>query len=208
VRGSDPQGGGRTEGGEALLAVETRSAELWSESEGIISGPAASPPWYVLWTHSHCEQLVHDQLAAKGFHPFLPKMDVWSVRGGRRRPISTPLFPGYLFLNDALDKAAHIEARKARGVVRILGDGWDRPALIPDPEIEAIRRLVSARFPMLPHPYLREGSRVRIVAGPLAELEGILVKVRPDKGLLVLSVNLLQRSVAVQVDCTQVVPAS
>jgi transcription antitermination factor NusG len=118
-----------------------------------------------------------------------------------------PLFPGYLFLNDALDKAAHIEARKCRGLVRILGDGWDRPARVPEAEIEAIRRLVDSRLPALPHPYLREGRRVRILSGPLAEVEGILVKVRPDRGLVVLSVDLLQRSVAVQVDCTQVAPA-
>jgi transcription antitermination factor NusG len=78
---------------------------------------------------------------------------------------------------------------------------------VPEPEIEAVRRLVGSRLPAFPHPYLREGRRVRIVSGPLAELEGILVKVRPDKGLLVVSVNLLQRSVAVEVDCTQVAPS-
>jgi transcription antitermination factor NusG len=55
---------------------------------------------------------------------------------------------------------------------------------------------------MLPHPYLREGQRVRITRGPLADLEGILVRMNHKKGLLVVSVNLLKRSVAVQLDCT------
>lgn len=168
---------------------------------------AASEPWHVLWTHSHCEQLVCDQLTAWGFHPFLPKMDAWSAAGARRRQVRVPLFPGYLFLNDGLDKFSHTAARKARGLVRILGEGWDRPALVPQEEIETIRRLVSSGLPALCHPYLREGRRVRIVAGPLADVEGVLVKVRPDKGLLVLSVSMLQRSVAVQVDWDQVVPA-
>jgi transcription antitermination factor NusG len=117
------------------------------------------------------------------------------------------LFGGYLFLNDDLDKAAHTETIKVRGVVRVLGEGWDRPAVVPEVEIKAIRRLVDAGVPMVAHPYIREGRRVRIVSGPLAELEGILMKVRPDKGLLVLSVNLLQRSVAVEIDCTRVAPA-
>jgi transcription antitermination factor NusG len=164
-------------------------------------------PWHVLWTHSHCEQLVFEQLEARGFHPFLPRVGSWSTRAGRRRMVHVPLFPGYVFVNDALDRAAHVEARKARGVVRVLGESWERPAVVPEAEIEALRRLVDSRLPTLPHPYLREGRRVRIVAGPLAGLEGMLVKARPDKGLLVLSVNLLQRSVAAEVDWTDVAAA-
>jgi transcription antitermination factor NusG len=151
--------------------------------------------------------MVCDQLTAKGFHPFLPQMDVWSVRAGHRRLISAPMFPGYLFLNDALDKGRHIEVRKARGLARILGESWDRPAVVPNAEIEAVRQVAASRVPAFAHPYVREGRRVRIVSGPLADVEGILLKVRPEKGLLVVSVHLLQRSVAVEVDGTQVVPA-
>jgi len=59
----------------------------------------------------------------------------------------------------------------------------------------------------MPHPYLRDGERVRILRGPLADVEGILVRTKPNKGLIVLRVALLQRSVAVEVDCTLVTPA-
>lgn len=163
--------------------------------------------WYVLWTCSHSEQLVHDQLAAKGFHLFLPKIDVWSRRGGLRHLIRVPMFPGYLFLRHAMDKGSYIEVRKARGLVRILGERSDRLAVVPDEEIEAIQRVLDARVPAMPHPYLREGQRVRITRGPLAGIEGILVQFRSDKGILVLSIELLQRSVAVSVDCTLVVAA-
>jgi len=163
--------------------------------------------WYVLWTCSHCEQVVHDQLAAKGFQPFLPKISVWSRRGGIRHCIRAPMFPGYLFLHHAMDKASHIEVRKARGLVRILGERGDRLAVVPDEEIEAIQKVQRAHLPALPHPYLREGQRVRITRGPLADVEGILVQIKPNKGLLVLSIDLLQRSVAVEVDCTLVVAA-
>jgi transcription antitermination factor NusG len=120
--------------------------------------------------------------------------------------LDVPLFPGYLFLRGSLDKARHTEVRKARGLVRILGERWDRPATVPEHEIDAIRALVDSRLPAARHPYLREGRRVRIASGPLAGIEGILVKDRADKGLLVLSVNLLQRSVAVEVDCRHVDP--
>src|SRR5207302_8461831 len=116
-------------------------------------------------------------------------------------------FPGYLLLLDALDKSSAVEVRQARGLVSILGERWDQRAVVPEEEIGAIRRVVSARLPALLHPYLKEGQRVRILRGPMADLEGILVRTKPNKGLLVLSVELLQRSVAVEVDCTLAVPA-
>jgi transcription termination/antitermination protein NusG len=117
------------------------------------------------------------------------------------------MFPGYLFLRRAMDKASYIAVRKARGLVSVLGERWDRLAVIPDREIDAIQAVQQARLPVLPHVFLREGQRVRITRGPLEDVEGILVRQKPNSGLLVLSVNLLQQSVAVEVDCTCVVPA-
>jgi transcription antitermination factor NusG len=67
-----------------------------------------------------------------------------------------------------------------------------------------MQKVLSAQLPVLPHPYLREGQRVRVIHGPLAGVEGILVRTKPTKGLLVLSIELLQRSVAVEVDATLV----
>lgn len=163
--------------------------------------------WYALWTNSHCEQLVHDQLRARSFDPFLPKVNVWSRRGEARHIVSLPLFSGYLFLrHPAMDKTSYVELCKARGLVRVLGERWDQLHVVPDGEIDAIRKALDSRLPVTRHPYLREGQRVRIVGGPLADLEGILVRTRPNKGLVVLNVNLLQRGVAVEVDCTRVVP--
>jgi transcription antitermination factor NusG len=158
------------------------------------------PLWYALYTRSHCEQLVCDQLTAKGFHVFLPTLDVWSQRAGPRRLIAVPMFPGYLFLRHAIDKASYLEVRKARGLVRILGERWDRLSVVPDADIDAIHITVHAAVPVMPHPYLREGQRVRIIQGPLRGVEGILVESKPTKGLLILSVDLLQRSIAVEID--------
>ena len=163
--------------------------------------------WYALWTRSHCEQLVADQLTAKGYHLFLPKIGVWSKRGGLRHLSSVPMFPGYLFLRHAIDKASYLAVRKARGLVRILGERWDRMAVVPDGEIEAIQRVLGAHLAARPYPYLREGQRARLTGGPLAGVEGIVLRLNPNKGLLVLSIGLLQRSVAVEVDWTLVVAA-
>jgi len=166
-----------------------------------------SPAWHALWTRSHCEQLVHDQLAAKGFDLFLPMIDRWSRRGGLRHRIRIPMFPGYVFLHGVADKASYVEVVKARGLVRVLGERWDQLATVPARELEAIRRIVDAGVPALPYAYLREGQRVRITRGPLTDVEGILVRTKPNRGLLVVWVELLQRSVAAHVDCTWVVAA-
>ena len=163
--------------------------------------------WYALYTRSHCEQLVCDQLTARGFYLFLPKIDVWSRRAGKQRLISVPMFPGYLFLRHTMDKLSYIDVRKARGLVRILGERWDKLSVIPDTEIEAIQRVFNMSLPVLSHPYLREGQRVRITRGPLTGIEGILLQSKPAKGLLILSIDLLQRSVAVEVDWHMVTAA-
>ena len=168
---------------------------------------ASEPKWHVLWTRSHCEQLVYDQLATKGFAPFLPKMHVWSRHDGVRRPTHIPMFPGYLFLHQAMYMASYVEVRTARGLVALLGEGWDRLAVVPDAEIEAIQKVHSSYLPARPHAFLRAGERVRITQGLLAGAEGILVRSKSNKGLLVVSVEMLQRSVAVEIDCTLVVSA-
>jgi transcription termination/antitermination protein NusG len=165
-------------------------------------------PWLALWTHSHAEQLVHDQLIAKRFEAFLPLIPTWSRRGGLRHLIRKPMFPGYLFVRHALDKTSYIEIMKTNGMARILGERWDRPAIVADAEIEGVRQVLNTGLPILPHSYLREGHRVRITHGPLAGVEGVLVHHKPTKGLLVVSVDLLQRSVAVEVDGVFVAPVS
>jgi len=117
------------------------------------------------------------------------------------------LFPGYLFLHHALDRWSDVEVRKDRGLVAILGEGWGGRAVVPPGEIEAIRAVVDTAEPAFPYPYPAAGQRVRITAGPLADVEGVLVRTRPARGLLVLSVELLRRCVAVEIDCTLATPA-
>lgn len=150
---------------------------------------------------------MRDQLSAKGFDPFLPKIAQWSRRKGLRYLARVPMFPGYLFLrHGALEKASYVEVSKTKGLVRVLGERWDRLATVPDREIDAIQKIMEANLPALPHRYLSAGQRVRVVQGPLLNAEGILVESEPRKGLLVLSIDLLRRSVGVQIDCTLVSP--
>jgi transcription antitermination factor NusG len=159
-----------------------------------------SDEWYAVWTRSNCERLVVEQLAAKAFTPFLPEMSVWTRRDGKSRLASVPIFPGYLFVRQAMDKASYVEILKARGVVRILDGGWSRLTPIAADEVDAIQRLVHSGLPIFPHVYFQQGDHVRVVEGPLAGVEGLFVREQPNKGRLVLSINLLQASVAVEVD--------
>jgi transcription termination/antitermination protein NusG len=177
-----------TEGGEALP----------------VFGDSTTPRWRVLWTHSNCEQLVFDQLVAKGFDPFLPTVEAWCRRAGGKTLARTPLFRGYLFLRHAMDKASYLEVRKARGLVRVLGERWDRLEAVPELEMEGIQMVLRSGLPVLPYPYLKEGQRVRVTGGALAGVEGIVIQGNPRKGVLVVSVNLLRRSIAVRLDCTVV----
>jgi len=164
--------------------------------------------WSVLWTHSNSERGVQEQIAAKGFETFLPTIRTWSRRRGAQSLIAVPMFPGYVFVRHAIDKRSYLEMLKARGVVRILGERWDRPASVPDADIASIRRVSGADVPVFPYPYVSEGQQVRIEHGALAGVEGILIATKPQKGLLVVSVDLLQRSVAVEVESTHVRPVS
>jgi len=187
---------------ETDVALGMATADLDCTVEQTAGIGATTPAWHVLWTRSNCEQLVLEQLVGKGFHIFMPTIETWAnTREGRHRR-RVPLFRGYLFLHHALDRWSDVEVRKARGLVTILGDGWDRRAVVPHAEVDAIRALVHSAQPVFPYPYLTAGQRVRITRGPLANVEGVLVRTRPDKGLLVVSVELLRRSVAVEVDCT------
>src|SRR5256885_9705917 len=163
---------------------------------GQIEGGGACPQWYAIWTKSHSEQLVADQLLAKGLDIFLPKISVWSRRGGVRHAIRVPMFSGYLFLRADVDKNIYLDVIKARGVVRVLGDRWDCLSPISYREIEALQQLVNSGLAVTLHSFLREGQQVRITAGPLKGVEGILVENKSEKGILVLSVELLRRSVA------------
>jgi transcription antitermination factor NusG len=173
-----------------------------------VATPQDEQGWHVLWTRSNCERVVHDQLAQKGYEVFLPQVQQWTLRKhGGLQASRVPMFKGYLFLNHAVDKTAYLDICKVDGLVAILGTRWDRLARVPNGEIDAIRLAVQSQLPTMPYPYLAAGDKVRITHGSLTNAEGILVKTEQTKGLFILSVNLLRRSVAVEVHCANVVPA-
>jgi transcription antitermination factor NusG len=159
--------------------------------------------WFAVRTKSRHETLVARYLEARGIERFLPVYQARRQWSDRMKLVQLPLFCGYVFIR--IDEGcAFTPALEAPGAVEIISFGGV-PASIPDEEIRAVRRLVASGLPACPHPYLKQGDRVRINAGPLAELEGILQKIR-NQYRFVLTVDMLQRAVSVEVDSELVEP--
>jgi transcription antitermination factor NusG len=156
--------------------------------------------WYAVWTRSRAEKAVHDQLGAKGLEVFLPTVPRWSRWKDRRKKIDWPLFPGYCFAR--FDPRKSLQVLTCNGVATIVSfDGKLAP--VPDVEVEGIRRLVTSGLQYDPCPFLKEGSRVEVVHGPLKGIVGLLVKKGPN-ARLVLSVDLISSAVSVTVDAADV----
>jgi transcription antitermination factor NusG len=160
------------------------------------------PRWYAIQTRSRHEKVVRDQLAAKSIAHLLPLWRKRSVWKDRIKYIDVPLFGGYLFSYFALQD--RISVLETVGVVRIVGING-KPMPIPDEQITAVRTMMQHRLPCSPYPYLVEGMRVRIKSGLLAGAEGILLA-KKQRHRLVISVDLIQQSVAVDVDSAEVEP--
>ena len=163
---------------------------------------AEQPHWYAIQTRSRHEKVVRDQLAAKHITHLLPLWRKRSVWKDRIKFVEVPLFSGYLFSYFSLQgKVAVLETV---GVARIVGVNG-KPVPVPDEQITAVRTRIEQRLPYDPHPYLTEGMLVRIKRGVLAGAEGILIA-KKQKHRLVLSVDIIQQAVAVDVDSADVEP--
>ena len=158
--------------------------------------------WNAIHTRYQHEKLVTDSLRGNGFEVFLPTYQAVRQWTDRKKQISLPLFPCYVFARSNFERRFRILT--TLGVHSVLMFSG-RPAVIPDSEIDAIRKAVDGRLQAEPHPFLRSGDWVRVQSGPLADVEGILVR-RKAQYRLVLSCELLAKSVAVEVDAFNVKP--
>ena len=156
--------------------------------------------WLAIHTRHQHENLAARSLAYKGFEVFLPQYISVRQWSDRTKPLAAPLFPCYLFLRGGLEQ--QIRILTTPGVLGLVGFSGV-PAIIPDSEIEAVRRTIVGRGQVEPYPFLKCGDWVRVKGGPLEGIEGILVR-NKKQFRLVLSVQLLQKSAAVEVDAWSV----
>ncbi len=164
-----------------------------------------STPWYCVYTRSRHEEAVYQRLTDKKMNAFFPKLEVWSRRKDRRKKIQKALFAGYLFVNENLTHSIWLEIIKTPGVVKILGNETG-PMPVPDIQIESIKKILNGKSAVSPFPYLKEGQQVRIVDGPLKGCEGYLLKIKEGREKLIISIDLLKRSVAVEIEGASIEP--
>jgi transcription antitermination factor NusG len=159
-------------------------------------------PWYALQVRAQHERGVSEFLRGGGFDWFLPLYKCRKRWSDRVKEVEVPLFPGYLFCRfDANDR---LPILKTPGVLQIVGYNR-RPVEIDEAEIGAIRTLVGSGMASQPWPYLHVGDRVQIESGPLQGMIGILTNFK-GKHRLIVSITLLQRAVAVEIDGALVSP--
>jgi len=157
--------------------------------------------WYAVYTCARHEKRVADQMERRRLHGFVPLYRATHRWKDRRKEVVLALFPSYVFVHFTLRD--RVRVLEIPGVVSIVGS-QGKPTPLPAEEIEPFRR-ASGSVQMEPHPYLRTGRRVRLRRGPMTGLEGILLR-RKEGVRLVVSIEILMRSVAVEVDESDVEP--
>jgi transcription antitermination factor NusG len=158
--------------------------------------------WYAAYTSANHEKRVAEQLGVREVEHFLPTYSSVRRWKDRRVTLHMPLFPGYVFVRMAMGERSRVV--QIPGVARLVGFNG-LPCALPDEEIAALRAGLENGVRAEPHPYLAVGRRVRIMRGPLTGCEGILVR---KKGNLrvVLSIELIQRSIMVHLDAAAIKP--
>ena len=162
--------------------------------------------WYAVHTKSRHEDRVFIGLTQKSYEAFLPKIEVWSKRKDRRKKIMIPMFPGYLFVAiENIDNEKKLDVLKTFGVVRILGKPYgSEPIPVPDAKIDAIMRIVSSKVEVQQFQYPKVGEYAKIIDGPFQGIEGLVVSTDLEKELFVITIEIMQRSVAIKLEGFQV----
>jgi transcription antitermination factor NusG len=183
------------------MAVSTLSREFPQPAP---LAEAGVENWYGLQTRPRHEKIVAQRLDERGVTTFLPlvtEMHRWS---DRKKSVQMPLFSCYVFAKFVPSRSDRLRVLRIEGVFGLVGARGEG-APIPDEQIDAVRNVVEGQLPWSCHPFLKIGQRVRIRSGALDGLEGLLVSRNGDR-TLVISVDAIQRSLAVRVEGYEVEP--
>jgi transcription antitermination factor NusG len=164
--------------------------------ERVVGFRAALVRWFALSTRGRFEQSTADLLISKGYEVLVPTREVSKELFGRVKTVKEPLFPGYIFCR--LDASVRLPILTTPGVMSIIGSGRE-PTPVPDEEIDRLTRVLRSPFNVEECSFIPAGQMVQVKAGVLRGLEGIVLD-GGNRPKLVISVRLLQRSVAVELD--------
>ena len=167
--------------------------------------PAAEEPrWYALHTRARHERVVEHRLREQGMETFLPTVRETHRWSDRKKTVEVPLFSCYVFVRCVLnsdDRTRVYRVDSALGFVGVRGAGTP----IPDEQVESVRSVLSQTAPWRSHPFLKAGQRVRVCGGAMDGVEGVFLSENGDHSL-VISVDVIQRSLAVRIDGYDVKP--
>ncbi len=155
------------------------------------------PAWYAVQIRRRLEKKLDWELGRKGIQTFLPLIRRVRRWNDPQKTLSIPLFPGYIFVRLILDTKYRLLVLQTPGVIGFVGP-HEGPTAVPNDQIETLQRLLSSNTPCSMRPFLRAGQRVRIRDGALDGLQGILQE--PDGKHLVISIDCIQRAVAIEVE--------
>jgi len=154
--------------------------------------------WYALHARSRHEDVVFDQLEKKSIEAFLPKIQVMSRRKDRRKRILIPLLPGYIFVHTDLNPYHYWDIIKTYGVVKIVGI-QGKPVPVKEEEILSLQVLNGTDRTVKSQAYMKSGDRIMIMEGPLKGLNGFYLRHKGKSDRVVVSIDLLHRSLAVEI---------
>jgi transcriptional antiterminator NusG len=158
-----------------------------------------TPKWYALHTRSRFEQKVYDGISGKSLEVFLPRVQVMSRRKDRRKKILVPLLPGYLFVHFDMNPETYWDIVKTTGVVRMIGfEG--KPVAAREEEIASLMILDGTDRTVQNRAYMSRGDRVMIMEGPFKGLVGFYLRHKGQSKKVVVSIELLHRSLAVELE--------
>jgi transcription antitermination factor NusG len=180
-------------GGQQVLPVTSSLAAV---------AMAIAPRWYAVQTRGRHEKKVANKLSEKGIDTYLPALREVHRWSDRNKVVEVPLFPCYTFVRVAADSSERLRILQTDGVVRMVGNGTEL-CPIDERQIEDIRTLLGTKMPVMMYPFLKIGQRIRVRSGALNGLEGILVS-RPKESTLVISIDAIQRAIAINVDGYQI----
>ncbi len=152
--------------------------------------------WYIARVNARHEKSVARMLGSIGLVTFLPVAKRTHAYGRRLRQYEVPLFPGYVFCHLPTDTTSYVA--QFPSVFDLVGFGG-RPSVVPDAEVNSLRRAASADVVLQPWPYLEAGNEIRVTHGPLSGITGVLLDRTANSTRVILSVNLLHRSVLVDI---------
>ena len=160
--------------------------------------------WYVLYTKSRHEFKVNHLLRDKNFNTYLPLKEEFRQWHDRIKQISSPLFPGYLFINCTMNKYEYYEILNCRGIVSVVGNKWPNFSTISENKIKSIRIALNNKLTVNVLNGIQKNDLIRIRSGPLKGIEGRLKRKNEKKFLLYIELETLNQSIEVQINCRNI----